>query len=287
MTASHKPYTWRSPDGLHLFARDYGAPNDRLPVICIPGLTRNSRDFEDAAPWIAAQGRRVLAVDLRGRGVSERGPKKTYRPAVYADDMAALLDSIGAEKAIFVGTSLGGLATMTLAARRPGLIGGAVLNDVGPSVASAGLKRISAYAGRAAPVTTWDEAAAYARRTNGAAFPDFGDADWMAVARRLFREKDGRLAPDYDPAVFTPPSPLLVRLVEPLMWAAFKRLARSGPLLLVHGELTDVIDRPTLARMKRAAPQMQVAAVTRVGHAPMLTETAAREALRAFLAQTP
>lgn len=287
MTSDHVSHAWRSTDGLTLRARDYGPPNDRLPVICIPGLTRNSRDFEDVAPWIAAQGRRVLAVDLRGRGLSDRGPRNRYRPPVYAGDMVALLASIGAGKAIFIGTSLGGLVTMALAARRPDLIGGAVLNDVGPRVAGAGLRRISAYAGKAPAVHTWEDAAAYARRTNGAAFPGYGDEDWMAVARRLFREQDQRLVPDYDPAVFSPPNPLLVRLIEPLVWAAFRKLARAAPLLLVHGELTDVIDSTTIARMRRVAPDLQVAAVPDVGHAPMLTEPAAREALAAFLRRAP
>lgn len=287
MTTDPKPHTWRSPDGLRLFARDHGAPTDRLPVVCIPGLTRNSRDFEDVAPWIAAQGRRVLAVDLRGRGLSEYDLKKRYRPPIYAQDIAALLASIGSDKAIFIGTSLGGLVTTALAARQPDMIGAAVLNDVGPRIAKAGLKRISAYAGKTAPVETWDDAAAYVRRTNGAAFPSYKDADWMTVARRTFRDTDGKPVLDYDPAIFSPPSPLVVRLLEPLMWGAFKRLAKAGPLLLVHGELTDVIDDRTIIRMKRAAPRLEVSAVPCVGHAPMLSEPTAREALAAFLSHAP
>lgn len=283
MTADFKAHVCRSRDGLDLFARDYGQPNDRPPVICIPGLTRNSRDFEEVAPWIAARGWRVLAVDLRGRGRSGRGPKRGYRPPVYAEDIVALMESIGAPKAIFVGTSLGGLVTFALATKDPDRIAGVVLNDVGPRVAKTGLTRIRAYAGNPVAVETWDEAAAYARRTNAAAFPNYGEADWRAVARRLFREENGRPVLDYDAAIFSAPPVWLVRMVEPLLWSAFRTLVKAGPVMLVHGELTDVIDGPTRDRMKQLAPEMGMTAVPDVGHAPMLTEPAAREALAAFL----
>jgi pimeloyl-ACP methyl ester carboxylesterase len=288
MNANYRDYEWRSREGLALYARDYGAANAKLPVVCIPGLTRNSRDFEDAAPWIAQQGRRVLAVDLRGRGRSERDPdRRRYNPRTYADDMAALLRLIGAPKAVFIGTSLGGLVAMTIGARHAGLIGAAVLNDVAPQVAKAGFARIQSYVGKSPPVETWQDAAAYARRTNGLAFPDYTDDAWPPFARRMFKEENGRPVLDYDPHIFRPAPALLVRLAQPLIWAAFKRLSKGGPLLLIHGELTDIIDAPTLRRMKRAAPHMSVAKVPRVGHAPMLTEPEARTALAAFLKVAP
>jgi len=191
-------------------------------------------------------------------------------------------------KAIFVGTSLGGLVTMTLAARHRRLIGGAVLNDVGPSIAKAGLARIRSYAGKRAPVQTWAEAAAYAKQTNGVAFPDYSDEDWATFARRIFREGDGgRPELDYDPHIFKAAHPLAIWLTQPLVWAAFKRLGKAGPLLLVHGQLTDILDTATIARMQIAAPGMTAAAVPRVGHAPMLSEPAARDALAAFLERAP
>lgn len=284
MQAGYTDHEWRSRDGLKLHARDYGETSAKLPVICIPGLTRNARDFEEVAPWIAARGRRVLAVDLRGRGGSDRASDpRTYHPRVYADDMSALLASIGARKAIFVGTSLGGLVTLTLAARNPKIIGGAVINDVGPRIAKAGLARIQSYVGKRSPVETWADAASYAKHTNGVAYPDYPDEAWLPFARRLFKDDNGKPTLDYDPLVFRAPNPLLAWLAQPLLWAAFRRLAKAGPLLLVHGELTDVIDQRTIERMQRAAPQMQVAAVPRVGHAPMLTEPAARDALAFFL----
>jgi pimeloyl-ACP methyl ester carboxylesterase len=284
-----KDYAWRSKDGLHLHAREYGTDVGKLPVVCIPGLTRNCRDFEELAPWIAARGRRVLAVDLRGRGQSDRDPvSKRYAPATYAADMAALLASIGAPRALVVGTSLGGLVTMMLAYRMPGIIGGAVINDVGPRIAKAGGARIAGYAGRSAEVKTWAEAAAYARRINGAAFPNYRDADWSTFARRVFKE-DAAGGPvlDYDPKIVRVANPVAAWLARPLLWAAFKRLGRCGPVLLVRGALSDILDAPTVRRMQRAAQHMTVVEVANVGHAPMLDEPEARIALAAFFDAAP
>lgn len=288
MSEAVREYEWRSRDGLKLFAREYGSAAQGLPVICIPGLTRNSRDFEDVAPEIATQGRRVFAVDLRGRGRSEHSANaKTYAPSRYADDMADLLASIDAPRAIFVGTSLGGLVTMTLAMKKPALIGGAVLNDVGPRVGKAGLARIRGYAGKSSPVVTWADAAAYVKRTNGASFPDLPDGEWERFARRLFKEENGKVVLDYDPAIARSAHPIIAWLSTLLLWPAFRRLAKCGPLLLVHGQLSDIIEPATIARMKQQAPHMQVMKVPGVGHAPQLDEPAAQEAIAAFLRDAP
>lgn len=288
MSEPFRVHEWRSADGLRLYSRDYGAGSGKLPVVCIPGLTRNSRDFEDVAPAIAALGRRVLAVDLRGRGKSDRSADpRQYSPRVYADDMAALLNSIGAKRAIFVGTSLGGLVTMTLAMRQPQLIGGAILNDVGPEVGKAGLARIRTYAGKGAPVETWADAAAYVKRTNGVAFPDMPDDAWLSFSKRLFRDENGKPVIDYDPGIARTTNPLVAWLATRLLWPAFRRLAGLGPILLVHGAQSDIIEAGTIARMKATAPHLRVAAIPRVGHAPMLTEPAARDAIAAFLKEAP
>ncbi len=288
VTEAFRVHEWRSADGLKLHARDYGRSSGKLPVVCIPGLTRNSRDFEDVAPAIAALGRRVLAVDLRGRGRSDRSTDpRQYSPRTYADDIAALLASIGAPRAVFVGTSLGGLVIMTLAVRNPAVIGGAVLNDVGPEVGKAGLARIRAYAGKSAPVETWADAVAYVKRTNGAAFPTLREEAWLPFAHRLFREVNGKPAIDYDPNVVRTAGPVVSWIAARMLWPAFRRLAKTGPLLLVHGEQSDIIEAGTIARMKRVAPRLRVAPVPQVGHAPMLTEPAAREAIASFLQDAP
>ena len=180
---------WTSAGGLSLYARDYAgaAGPAKLPVIAIHGLTRNSADFEGIAPLIAATGRRVLAIDVRGRGRSDRAPDPmTYQPATYAQDVLALLQQAGIEKAVFMGTSMGGLITMALAAIRSKVIAGAIINDVGPEVAKEGLARIAAYSGQPVDTPTWADAAAYAKKINAVAFPHYKAKDWDAFARRIF-----------------------------------------------------------------------------------------------------
>lgn len=286
--------TWTSADGLTLFARDHApAPGPaRLPVICLHGLTRNSRDFEILAPHMASAGRRVLALDVRGRGRSDWDPNPLqYNPAVYAGDVATLMTEAGIAKALFVGTSMGGLITMTLAALRPDLVGGAVLNDVGPEVGAAGLARIGGYVGGAPSVSTWAEAQAYARSTNGSALPHLGDAGWNRFARRIFREdKAGALKLDYDPAiseVFKIAPTTAPTAAPPDLWPLFAGLATGRPLLLIRGETSDILESATAERMAVLAPHMVRVDIPEVGHAPTLEEPLATAAIEGFLAEAP
>jgi pimeloyl-ACP methyl ester carboxylesterase len=282
--------TWRSSDGLNLFGREYGASaSGKLPVICIPGLTRNSRDFEEVAPWIASMGRRVIAVDLRGRGRSDRDPNPSrYIPLTYAADMVALMDTLGLPRALFVGTSLGGIVTMTLAGKHLDRIGGAVLNDVGPVIAKAGIARISSYAGKTPAVKSWADAIAYARQTGGVAFPRWTDAEWSGFVRRIFKDgPDGAPVIECDPKVFRPMNPIVVWLMTPLVWGMFRKLATGRPTLLVRGAISDVLDGPTAARMRKEAPGMAFVEVDDVGHAPTLSEPPAKEALSRFFSEAP
>jgi pimeloyl-ACP methyl ester carboxylesterase len=281
---------WISRDGLKLYARDYAGESGgcRLPVICLHGLTRNSKDFEDVAPRLAAGGRRVLVPDVRGRGRSSADPNPyNYRPKVYARDVLDLMDSLGIARAVFVGTSMGGLITMALAAIRSRGVAAAVLNDVGPEVGRAGIERILSYAGQPAIIDTWSDAAAYVRRTNSVAFPDNSDADWEAFARRTFREDGGRPVLDYDPAIATPQANRPVKTRSLLATLLFRRLARRRPTLLVRGELSDLTTAEIARRMKRIAPSLQSAVVPGVGHAPMLTEPEAIAAIDEFLRTVP
>ncbi|HEX5776830.1 MAG TPA: alpha/beta fold hydrolase, partial [Caulobacteraceae bacterium] len=148
--------TWRSADGLKLHARDYPAEGDKTPVICIHGLTRNAKDFEELAPRIQAAGRRVIAVDVRGRGESDRDPNPAnYHPGTYAADVMALMAQQAIPSAVFIGTSMGGIITMVLASFAPQAIAGAVLNDVGPELSPVGIARIAGYVGQGKPVETW------------------------------------------------------------------------------------------------------------------------------------
>lgn len=281
---------WTSRDGLTLFARDYPAAGEgeRIPVICLHGLTRNSKDFEEIAPIIAGWGRRVIVPDVRGRGLSERDPNsKNYRPPVYARDIVEMMTAFEVSRAVFLGTSMGGLITLTLMATRPKVIAAAILNDVGPAIAPEGIARILSYAGKKAGISNWNDAADYVRRTNAVAFPDFGDEDWHRFAQRTFRQGSNGPELDYDPAISVPLSKPPSKLAPLIAGLLFRRLARKKPTLLIRGALSDVISSSIADRMQLQAPGMKRVDVPNVGHAPMLTEPAAVDAIDEFLRTVP
>lgn len=280
---------WTSHDGLRLHAREYpGAEGEaRLPVVCIHGLTRNARDFEDLAPWIAARERRVIAIDVRGRGASAWDPDPAnYHPGIYAQDVARLFGRLGLSRALFVGTSMGGLITMALAAIAPQMIAGAALNDIGPKVEPEGIARLREYVGKDVDVADWDEAAAYAKRINELSFRKAPDHVWPKMARRLFVEGPAGLpVRDYDPAIARSLGEESVEAPE--VWPLFQSLAKGRPLAVIRGGVSGLLSRETLGRMQAIAPQAIVAEVPEVGHAPFLDEPEALAALDAFFANAP
>jgi pimeloyl-ACP methyl ester carboxylesterase len=289
--SNYTELSFTSDDGLRLYARDYAGSSGpaRLPVICIHGLTRNSADFDELAPLVAALSRRVLAVDVRGRGHSQRDPDPdNYNAAVYAGDVVKLMSDLGIARAVFIGTSMGGLITMTLAAQHIDLIAAAVINDIGPVLSEKGLARIAGYAGKTAPLADWNEAAGHVKDINLCAFPDNPDEEWGKWARRAFEQDDeGRLRPRYDPNIAIALQTGKLRSTSLAGRMAFRRLAKKRPVLLVRGELSDLLEARQADWMRRAAPGMQYVEVPKVGHAPMLTEPAALAAIVQFLATVP
>ncbi|MGH8027363.1 MAG: alpha/beta fold hydrolase [Pseudoxanthomonas sp.] len=285
-TMSYRSLFWRSADGLRLHARDYAGAAEKLPVICIPGLTRNSADFHELAQRMSAGGRRVLALDLRGRARSEYGARSRYRPPVYADDVLALMRDQSIPRAVFVGTSLGVLVTMTLASKRPGAVAAAVLNDAGPEVSDAALQRIAAYAGTPMPPMTRDEAAAHVQRIAQSIYPRYGRAEFEAAVDRMFRQRDdGLWVLDYDPAIVRTLNPWMLKLLRPLIWRAYRKLARNRPILLLRGETSDILARDLAVRMAQVSPGVLLVEIPEVGHAPSLSEPEARDAIDDFLAR--
>lgn len=268
-------------DGLRVHYRDYAGSTEHPPILCLHGLTRNARDFADFAQRYSPNFR-VLALDFRGRGKSEYDPLPArYNPLTYAADVLELLDGLNIDRAIFVGTSLGGLVTMTLAVTAPQRIAAAILNDVGPELNQAGLDHIQNYVGRGERFASWDEAARAIAANQSVVFPRYGMADWLATARRHCREKDGRIAFDYDPAIADAfktagPTPKID------MWPLFTALARR-PLLVVRGERSELLSSETFEKMKSAAPDADFVVVPDVGHAPMLDEPEAIAAIDRFL----
>lgn len=270
---------------LTLYARDYGSPFEDAPaVLCLHGLTRNSADFE----WIAthlSDRYRVIAADMRGRGRSDWDPVLTnYTPAVYVQDMLGLLDHLGIAQAVIIGTSMGGLMAMIMGVMAKDRMRGAVINDVGPDIEAAGLARIASYTGKAAPVTTWEDAARTAQFINEVAFPDYGPDDWAAFARRLFREEGGVPVAAYDPGIAAGLKPQSDAPVAPPdlwpMWDALQGL----PILAIRGALSDLLSPVTLDRMAERHAGMVAVTVPNRGHAPMLDEPDAVAAIDVFLA---
>jgi len=187
-------------DGLRVHYRDYPGSANRPPILCLHGLTRNARDFAAFGERYSPDFR-VLALDFRGRGESDYDPLPArYNPLTYAGDVLELLDSLHLDRAVFVGTSLGGLVTMTMAVTAPQRIAAAILNDVGPELSQAGLDRIQGYVGKDEQFASWDEAARAIAANQAVAYPSYGEAEWLATARRNCRERDGKILFDYDPA---------------------------------------------------------------------------------------
>ncbi len=281
---------WSTTDGIELYARDYGAGEGRarLPVICLHGMTRNSADFEDLAPVLAATHRRVVVPDMRGRGRSGYDPKPhNYHLLTYAGDIIDLLGHLGIGHAHVIGTSMGGLIAMLVAMQRPGLIKSVVLNDVGPYLSAEGLMRLAGHAVHPAAFASWDEAAAFVRAQNAPAFPHLDDAAWLAFARRLCRQTPaGGIELAFDPEIFRPlTSPKGAPFVFD-MSPAYLSLA-AGHILVVRGELSDVLDKAGVYRMQGLTRRFNYVEVKGVGHAPTLMEPEARAAIEAFLAEMP
>ena len=281
MTERH----FESHDGLRLFYRDYDGDAARCPVICLPGLTRNSRDFEDFAPHVAP-GRRVLSPDLRGRGFSERDPEwRNYNPDTYVRDIWTLMDGLGIERVVLVGTSLGGLMSMTMGGQHPERIAGIVLNDVGCEIAPEGLARVMSYAGRLEAVDDWAGAAAQAKAVYGLAMDDIDEAMWLRMARRGYREDaSGRPVIDADPNIGLALREVGATATDP--WASFETLGEM-PVLMLRGEHSDILSRDIVERMREIKPDLQVVEIANRGHVPLLDEADSLSAIDGFLERLP
>lgn len=286
MTAAHRELFYTSQDGLKLYASDYGertAPG--TPVICLPGLTRNSKDFEPLAGHLSTR-HRVLCPDFRGRGRSDYWDNwADYTPVHEMMDTLDLMGAAGVGHAIFVGTSRGGLVTMALAAFRPNVIKAAVLNDVGPEVDKKGIERIAGYVGVMEVPATWDEAAVKLRVMNEREFPNLSGDQWRTFAHRTFAEEHGAPKLDYDPKIGTAMRKGLEASKGeiPTMWPQFGSLAQM-PLLVVRGENSDLLSAGIVERMQADYPSVRSVTAKDRGHAPFLDEPEVLAAIDEFIA---
>jgi pimeloyl-ACP methyl ester carboxylesterase len=272
-------------DGLKLYARRYRAPGSRRkPVLCLAGLTRNSRDFHDLAVALsrAANARAVYALDCRGRGLSDRDRDwRNYAVPVEMLDVLDFMTVAGLHGASVIGTSRGGLIAMVMAVAQPTSLGAVVLNDIGPVVELEGLMRISGYVGKIPNPASWKEAADLVAALGRNAFPAVGQAEWEEVARQWFNDSNGRPVPGYDPAIAKTVSvkdgPI------PALWPQFGALARV-PLLVIRGENSDILSTATVRAMQERHPNCSSLSVPGQGHAPLLRDAATIGGIDRFLA---
>jgi len=272
---------WNSADGVKLHYRDHDGNRDRPPILCIPGLTRNARDFEPVATRFAGDWR-VISIDLRGRGLSAFDPvPANYKPMVYVADILKLLDQLGIADAVFVGTSLGGICTMALALGDRERIAGALLNDVGPVVDRAGIERIAAYVGKPVIFSGWDDVIDRTAARAHDVYPDYDRSDWERFVRRMAIEENGQVRFDYD-----------MRIAEnfesatsaPDVWPLYQALD-GRPVTILRGELSDLLSADVAARMATAIDDAELVTVPRVGHAPSFDEPESIAALERLLAR--
>ena len=258
-------------DGVRLHTRDYGGDATHPPLVCLPGLTRNARDFARLAERLSGD-RRVLCLEFRGRGESGRAEDwPSYAPATYAADVRTMLAALKVERFVAVGTSLGGIVAMMLGHADPQRLAGVVLNDVGPTIETAGLQRIRGYVGRASSHPTWLHAARAVAEGHRGAYPDWRMEDWLAMAKRLYRlTEKGKIVLDYYLRI-AEPFKVAGGEAPPDLWAALDALADT-PVLIVRGERSDVLAGATAAEMVARLHRVELVTVPRVGHAPTLDE---------------
>ncbi len=281
------PFTCSAQDGLALFARDYGPHlSSGIPLVCLPGLTRNSADFHEMAVHFSRDvkpARRVLALDYRGRGRSGYDTDwQKYDVRVEAGDVLAVLTAAGIEQAIFVGTSRGGIIAMVLGVMRPGAIKGVVLNDIGPVINGQGLARIRQYVGKLPQPTDYAQAVDILKQYSSERFPAFSLQDWERMARRTWKQTAAGLMPDYDLLLMKGLAALDLEQPLPDFWAPFTGLA-PFPMLSIRGANSDLFSAETQAEMSRRHPDCTVLVVEGQGHAPSLSDIPSLAAITRFV----
>ncbi|MGQ0485124.1 MAG: alpha/beta fold hydrolase [Hyphomicrobiales bacterium] len=273
-----------SADGLSLYAREYGpAAGGPVPLLCLPGLTRNSRDFETIAARLAA-GRRIVCPDFRGRGRSQYAADPlTYRPEVELADTIALLDWLGIARAAVIGTSRGGIVAMVMAAKHPERLAGILFNDIGPKIETEGLLRIRSYLGQTPCFASWADAVAGLRAVH-AGFETLSDAEWLAFARRVFRDESGVLRPDSDPGIAAafPTTEDIETGKVPELWPLFE-LTAAVPVTVLRGANSDLLSEETVAGMMARHGAAEAVTVRNRGHVPFLDEPEAFAAIERWL----
>lgn len=286
-TDTFEEFSYLSSDGLRLAARIYGAAgNENLPVVCLPGLTRNARDFHELALHLSQthkKPRRVVAFDYRGRGRSEHDRNwRNYEVAVEAGDIVAGLTALGIEHAAFIGTSRGGLVIMALTAIRPALLKTVILNDIGPVLDGAGLAHIQSYLKRAPRPASFEDAVRIQKQINGDSFSALTDADLERYVRAFYRQEKHGLVPDLDPAVARGTTGIDLDKPLPTLWPQFMGLAQV-PVMAIRGANSKLLSDATLSEMQKRHPALTAITVEGQAHAPLLETAGLPEKIASFI----
>ncbi|KUM24220.1 hydrolase [Mesorhizobium loti] len=276
-----------APDGLKLHARIYGEANTGVwPVVCLPGLTRNARDFHELALYLSGNAkapRKIIAFDYRGRGQSDHDPEiGHYNVGVEAGDVLVGLSELGIEEAAFIGTSRGGLIIHVLGALKPAVLKAIVLNDIGPVIEAQGLAHIRSYLDRSPEPKTFAEALEAQRRVHGADFPALADTDWARMVTAICRDTDAGLVPDFDPALVETLAGVDLTKPLPDLWPQFDALV-AMPMLVIRGGNSKLLSAATLEEMQKRHPGMEAITVVGQGHAPFLETGTLPGEIAAFL----
>lgn len=276
--ADYTDQYFTNSDGLRLHYRDYNnAPSNAPVVLCMPGLTRNAKDFGAIADHLAPTCRLICA-EQRGRGLSEWDPNpKRYTPVTYVDDMMQLRAHLKLDSVITLGTSLGGMMSMLMNAMHPGTIKAAIINDIGPEIDPKGIARIKSYVGKGIPPETWQQAIAAVRSANAGVYPHFSAQEWETFTHYLYADQNGKPVVQYDPAIrqnFDSEEDQSA----PDLWPVFAQM-HSMPMVVLRGELSDILSAETLERMAREHPDMVPVTVTGVGHVPLMAEPEVHKAI--------
>ena len=264
-------------DGLKLHVRVYGDVMAGVPLICLPGLSRNSADFDTLASnlsRIREKPHPVLALDYRGRGLSEWDENwKNYDVRVELNDLLTVLEAFSISRAVFLGTSRGGLIIMALASVRPDMILGSILNDIGPVIEPTGLRRIGSYIGKLAPPQNWEEAVDTLKHIFRSQYPQLNEEQWNKLARGTWQEREGTLHLSYDPNLMEPLKQLNLDNPLPPLWPFFDALG-NAPMLVIHGALSDILSVETVQHMVDRRKETKMLRVPDQGHTPLLDDAA-------------
>ena len=285
-TEGFSDFFYSAPDGLRLHARVYGDANSgHWPVVCLPGLTRNARDFHELALHLStrpAVPRKVVAFDYRGRGLSAYDPDiGHYNVGIEAGDVLAGLAALGIGAAGFIGTSRGGLIIHVLGMMQPAVLKAIVFNDIGPVIETVGLAHIQSYLERAPKPRTFTEAVEAQRGVHGQDFSALTDADWARMVRALNRETDQGLLPDFDPRLVDTVASLDLTQPLPALWPQFDALG-AIPLLAIRGANSRLLSTDTLRQMREHHSMMETITVEGQGHAPFLETGSLPDDIAAF-----